>query len=879
MKKIISLLLSAMLTLGAVVPVFSAQPALSVGTDSESALQSVDSVIDTYPTRGFKYVDVYSESVDKADRCILEEVEIDGISALKVTPNKLSTMEDWAIAVDNYGLTNKLGAINLDAYKYITLIYKYEGTRHTAKHPELYIGSHSGEIAGGANLVHKETTEQIGGWTVSTYEIPDLTNKYKNPDAIHNLNHFHLMPYGAKRAENFLSKIPDDAVFYIQGIAFSSEMPEDISVSVPYVMPLSENTFGTSKAFTRADACTALALLSGFDGKSYVGETAFSDIPKGLSSYNHIVFCESKGFLSGFGREFKPLSPITRSELACLLIRAVVSKDGTLPLLGTAVPSIGGNITRAEAIFLINTVFGIGCSDTVEDLGMLYSDVGPNHWAVDAIVNATLPYVSVVERGETARKWLYYPEVKIQIGEAELQRGVEKLSEIEELEWQRIGEIRYTESKVNVSGKAYFFANHGSDANSGLSPDEPKKTLTELATLNLKSGDGVFFNRGDTFRGSIKAVKGVTYSAYGFGEKPIISMSPDNFTGKSNWELTSTPNVYKLKTPIEHDVGLVVFNEGETWSEKRIKGRHDFVEGKLSDLDKDLTMWHDVSAPTDVEGYLYLRSDYGNPGERFYSIEVSPRKNVISAASDIVVDNLHITNTGAHGVGSGDVKNLTVQNCEFSWIGGSWFKTDTLSRYGNAVEVYGGCDGYTVENCYIYQVYDAGVTHQLSKSPERECIMKDVRYINNVITDTSYPVEYFIAQANEGVTHLMQNIEISGNIILRTGLGFGDQRPDKDQASAIKGWDAHNMSENFVINNNIFALSKYRMLQIGVGDAAWTPSFTGNTYLQYANGDFGNIGINSNVSYDYAIKRYIADTSKDELAEVYYVPNQYSDIE
>lgn len=874
MRKVISLLLTAIMIVGTVVPVLSAQPAVA-----ESSLLSDSPIVETYPTRGFLYTDVYTEPVDKADRCILEEVELDGLPALKVTPNKQSTMEDWAIAVDNYSLKGKIGNISLDVYKYITLIYKYEGTRHTAAYPELYIGSHSGEIAGGATPAHVETTNQIGGWAVSVYEIPDLTDKYKNPDAVHNLNHFHLMPFGAKKAENYLSKIPDDAVIYIQGIAFSSEKPEDISVSMPYLKPVSDGVFGASKAFTRADACTALALLSGYDGKSAVGKTSFSDVPEGLAAYNHIAYCESKGYLSGFGKSFEPFSPISRGELACLLIRAVVSKDGNLPIIGSAIPSIGGSITRAEAAFLINTVFGIGLSGTVRELGLLYSDVGSNHWATCAIVTASTPYVSVVEKGETARKWLYYPEVKIEIGEAELQRGIEKLSEIERLEWQRISEIRATDTDVNVSGKAYFFANHGSDANSGLSPDNPKKTLTELSTLNLKAGDGVFFNRGDIFRGSIKAVRGVTYSAYGTGNKPIISMSPGNFTGKSNWELTDTPNVYKLKTAIEHDVGLVVFDGGDAWSEKRIKGRPDFVEGKLSDLDKDLTMWHDVASPTNAYGYLYLRSDSGNPGERFSSIELSPRKNVISAASDIVVDNLHITNTGAHGVGSGDVENLTVQNCEFSWIGGSWFRTDTLSRYGNAVEVYGGCDGYTVENCYIYQVYDAGVTHQLTKSPERECLMKDVRYINNVITDTSYPVEYFIAEANEGVTHLMQNIEISGNVILRTGLGFGDQRPDKEQPSAIKGWDSHNMSENFVINNNIFALSKYRMLQIGVGDSAWTPTFFGNTYLQYADGDFGNIGFCGNASYDYAIKQYIDDASKDGNAEVYYVPNPFADIE
>lgn len=34
------------------------------------------------------------------------------------------------------------------------------------------------------------------------------------------------------------------------------------------------------------------------------------------------------------------------------------------------------------------------------------------------------------------------------------------------------------------------------------------------------------------------------------------------------------------------------------------------------------------------------------------------------------------------------------------------------TRYGNGVEIYGGCDGYTIDNCYVHDVYDAGIAHQ-----------------------------------------------------------------------------------------------------------------------------------------------------------------------
>ena len=93
---------------------------------------------------------------------------------------------------------------------------------------------------------------------------------------------------------------------------------------------------------------------------------------------------------------------------------------------------------------------------------------------------------------------------------------------------------------VGDGGSIYYFAADGDDKNDGLSESAPKRTLDELARLNLKSGDVVLFRRGDLFRGSIGAVGGVTYSAWGDGAKPIISASKRNYaTSRSG----SRPNM------------------------------------------------------------------------------------------------------------------------------------------------------------------------------------------------------------------------------------------------------------------------------------------------------------------------------------------------
>lgn len=65
------------------------------------------------------------------------------------------------------------------------------------------------------------------------------------------------------------------------------------------------------------------------------------------------------------------------------------------------------------------------------------------------------------------------------------------------------------------------------------------------------------------------------------------------------------------------------------------------------------------------------------------------------------IDNLCLKYGDCHGVGSGTNEGLRITNCEFGWIGGGIqtydFRGDTtgrVTRYGNAIEIYVGCDGY-----------------------------------------------------------------------------------------------------------------------------------------------------------------------------------------
>ncbi len=861
MKRIISII-SAMLMFCLNLFVFAA------GDTAE--LHNTETEEKIYPAITVKYPEIFSKVMDDHDNAFAEETEISGFDVIKVVANPYGEHRD-IVTLDNYDTNLESLGIDLEVYKYITVIYKYDGNVPDNVKPGVYICTHSGEIVGGAVPTLVSTKSFTGGWNSSVFMIPEL--KYLHPEYRHILNHFHLNPFGRSiKAPN----LSPDATIYVQGVIFHQKNDIEIEVLSPYIQGKDDGTFAPNELLTRAQACSIACKVMGVeDAASYTGSTSFDDVKKDEWYYGYVAYSEKAGLLGAFGENFGPDEYIKTDEFFDIILKTTItipeaaklpSGNGTLNFANSEY------ITRAQAVAFVNTVYGKNMKLDTQNLKSPFSDVASSVWSFNDIILAGSSHAYMKEHGSDEYVNVYkgknYEELSNEIYEL----GEAKLAEVEKLERRRIIEIKNHESTVSVTGTSYYFSEYGNDSNSGTIPEEPKRTLDALNNLNLLPGDGVFFKRGETFRGSIIAKKGVTYSSYGdYGEKPVLMASPANFAGASNWVETDTPNVWMLTTPIMHDVGLVVFNDGEAWSEKRIKGHSDFMTGDLADLDKDLTMWHDVSAPVNVSGYLYLRSDEGNPGARFHSIEVSPRNNIIKAADDILVDNLCFKYTGAHGIGSGSIKNLTVKNCEFYFIGGSWFRTDTLSRYGNAVEVYGSCDGYVVDNCYITQVYDAGVTHQLSDSPDTQCIMKDIKYTNNVITDTSYPIEYFIGIPNDGVEHKMVNYEISGNIIMRTGMGFGDQRPDKSAATAIKGWNTYNEAYNYTITNNIFALSKYYMMATGASDNAWTPVCDSNTYIQYYYGKFGTIRMGTQSNYDSNVKEFIMETSGDKNAQVYYI--------
>jgi len=434
--------------------------------------------------------------------------------------------------------------------------------------------------------------------------------------------------------------------------------------------------------------------------------------------------------------------------------------------------------------------------------------------------------------------------------------------------------LNNTES-VPCTGKAYYVSNSGNDKNNGLSPETAWKTLDKVNSAKLNRGDGVYFERGGLWRGQLIARDGVTYSAYGEGEKPKLYASPENGSGKEKWSLLEgTDNIWVYYKDMM-DCGLLVFNEGEKWGAKVTpyykngylstinKGQPFDVKSELTEdlmffskADSVLNEngqpflssgdYNDGSGTAELcVGKLYLRCDSGNPGEIFESIEFMVRLDNVVCAKDNVFNNICFKYTGGTGIVS-YYTTCVISFCEFGWMGGciwgydiNFMEDGTFSPGGGALGMNGNTELYSVTDCYFYQHLDAALSHQATApvqgtgdvEPLRQ---RNITYARNVVEYTDMPVEIFYNLRGylDDTTYMMENVLVEDNYFLYTGYGWGSQLYKKSNfSSAYMGhWDP-NAAKNFKIINNVFYLSTGPLITTAA-NLEYLPVLDGNTYVQ-----------------------------------------------
>ncbi len=825
--------------------------------------------------------------VDRTPAVKVENIDDENSKIVKIMPQhaeeKIPMVDGW-----NYTKAN----INLKNYKYLLINYKYESSAPTETKLKVNLLK-SGGILQKSTPCYSAENITAGEWATAVIDITAINEQLvEGVEPV--LRQMHFYPFGDKKS----SELAEGDVMYVSTIVFTNDgVAENAVTHTAYMNGYSDGTFKPNKTMSRAEACTVVARLLAAENE-ITGKTSFTDVAADKWYAKYIGFCEAKGLLKSYSGTFLPDKEITRAEFSELVYNtglvsasdkevkfsdvaeshpkyAAIKAAASAGLIagyadGTFLPD--RTITRTQVVTVINRALGreITVENLSEDVDYTFIDVAPDFWGFANIAEATMNHT------ELSGHWTSVstsPESFIK-DEPNLKAGAEKAAEVESLAAKRRDEIRATESDYStITGARFYVSADGDDANDGTSPEKAVKTLEAASKLPVRKGDGVLFRRGDIFRGQLTATAGVTYSAYGEGEKPRFYRSPENGADASKWTLMEgTKNIWIYANEDMVDIGVIVFNEGEANTYKEMpdyKSNTYYYRGTdrkfdiIEALDNDLDFFHKADSKTIEGGYpsrskgdtgkIYLRCDKGNPGEIFSSIEFAVGNNNIAAKSGCVFDNLCIMYGGSHGIGTGNTDGLVVKNCEFGWIGGSiqhynesTSKAGTITRYGNAVEVYGSAKNYIVNNCYVNQVYDAGLTHQSGNGVE----MSEIYYTNNVIENCVYSIEYFNGKMANGKS-AGSNIVIENNIMRLSGYGFGSQRYNPDTPAHIKSWENANEFENFVIKNNTFDRATCNMFQIVSSYKTYLPEVSGNTYIQTLGGKLMEYGVLKGTKYLY----------------------------
>ncbi len=622
-------------------------------------------------------------------------------------------------------------------------------------------------------------------------------------------------------------------------ISVSTNVVVKVNKNAKYVAGYEDGTFLPQNNMTRAEAITLLTRVV-TDEANIKGNVKadFDDVAAGAWYESYIGFFQQLGFLdtiaTDYGSNISPSQNITRGEFAELLFNISAlgeSMDSMKLKYFTDVPGdhdyaqavnyavaagiVNGyedgtfrpenNITRAEVVTMVNRMLGRtpnGAEGTTS-----FSDIGA-HWAKGQILAACndenvtwtatntdgSKYVLSGTSAEDYIKGLY--EQSATLSGTAIREGVDVIGEQMKKDILNTPNTEVIYADKITGQKWYISEKNGDDNNDGKTPETACKTLAGLMNkLRFpKAGTAILFERGGVYRGTFLVMKGIIYGSYGEGNKPILMQSKKNYADPALWKETEWENVWVCTDKLVN-VGVIGFDHDlQDYSENTYNETYGITMNKNmfgfqdpSQLCGDLQFYSELYGNVNGAGELYLYSKNGNPGERFESIEIGEKYNIVSgAADDVIIDNLSFKFVGGHGIGFGTTSNVTVTNCVFSWLGGSVLSLDFHGNgnpvnYGNAVEIYGGCNGYYVYNNWMYQIYDTAVTHQRSSSTG-DCIQENIHYSKNLMEYVFWAIESYnappgaddLAPGQKDIwTRITRNYLADYNLMRLGGYGWG----------------------------------------------------------------------------------------------------------
>ena len=451
------------------------------------------------------------------------------------------------------------------------------------------------------------------------------------------------------------------------------------------------------------------------------------------------------------------------------------------------------------------------------------------------------------------------------------------------------------------TGTAYYISNSGDDANDGLSPETAWATIDRLNVEPLQYGDAVFFERGSVWRAAQVYTKpGVTYSAYGEGEKPGLYGSVENGGGAEKWTLwhegSDGSKIWVYYKPML-DCGSIALNDdlgaikvqgfwngeyfqamSDMWNTDQTQEATDLQSAMpefdpAEQLTEDLTFFCDASSglPSTLpiylsgwydtggepycltaDGPLYLRCDEGNPGELYPEMEfLSPYAPFDGVADDVVIDNLAVLYTGRNILSvSPECEGVLVQNCELGWGGGcaASYALDTITGYAAGVQRNGGVGGAsssrnTFRNNYVHETYQEGLGLETAIEFSGQVFdVTDVTIEGNVFYHCGSALIYFNWDEEANPDHQFRRVSFRGNLVFYSTMSdWVDTGEDVDGfttgAFTIDG--GPNMQDGTVeVRDNVFFAARECLVYIRTYVPEYLPDFEGNIYAQFSDGVF-----------------------------------------
>ncbi len=386
----------------------------------------------------------------------------------------------------------------------------------------------------------------------------------------------------------------------------------------------------------------------------------------------------------------------------------------------------------------------------------------------------------------------------------------------------------------------YYVSVTGCDQHDGLSPERPIQTFEKVKSV-VQRGDRVLFKRGDVFR--LRTVfncpDGVTYDAYGEGDKPRIYGSLYNYAQDTMWEKTSENDLWKCAVDFDEDVCHIVFDDGAAWSVRR---------RSLAEVTEELDYFYDYDLKA-----VFLRC-CGHPAKRFTSIEMgrSGLFCMVYDAQNITVRNLDFRH-GNYAIYNDcgrvqELNGLRVEYCDFSWLGGhEGHYAPGGVRDGNAISLWGSARQVTVDHCNFYQLFDTAFTPQGAAPPNSVVAFEDITMSNCRIEKCHWSTEFWIhvKDDNGNQIGIMRNIRFENNHFVSAGEGWAaNQRWNggpPSSSSHIQTFDDEECGviENIVIRNNTFERGSHDLISFYWKKAM--PVLEGNTYIQVKGRPFAHM--------------------------------------